>query len=246
MITREITSCKCLFIASFDVLLWLTFLRHNFHDYKLIYYVAADEVNPQCWYSPDDCLWSTTTGIEGGRNISHLYEDLDEDMRAFFVYFLGVSTSTLGIVVEKLAEQGEDGNSSIEEIKETIWQVNALLRSETNPPSPSQVLEAKVFPIRYPSNNDNDSLVELCSVTTDFTIVDRGYPLDLFSDKVKRLDFSVNDILRLELFFRWTGLENRYLSLSVGERTGLDDDDSGKRLLNPDRNIALKAHGLLR
>lgn len=182
------------------------------------------------------------TEIEGKRNLSHLYEDL----YAFFVGFLGVPTLTLVMVVDKLAEKGEDGNSSIEEIKEIIWQVNTLLRSETNYPSPSRILEAKVFPIRHPSNNDNDSLVELCSVTTDFTIVDRGYPLDLFSDKVKRLDFSVNDILRLELFFRWAGLENRYLSLSVEERTGLDDDDSGKRLLSPDRNIALKSHGLLR
>lgn len=236
--------CKSGFIDHLNLLLQLTPSRHSFEHQHYVYHVGVNEVGPGYWCSPSDCLWSTTTEIKGKRNLSHLYKDLF----AFFVDFLRVPTLTLEMVVDKLAEQGEDENSTIEDIKDTIWQLNALLRSrsEMDLPDPSRILEAKVFPVRYPSNNDNDSLVELCSSTTDFTIVDRGYPLNLFSDKVKRLDFSVNDILRLELFFRWTGLEHLYLSLSVEEITGLDDDNSGERLLSPDRDIALKAHGLLR
>jgi hypothetical protein len=147
------------------------------------------------------------------------------------------------MVVDKLIEQGKDEGTSVEEIKETIWQVNAFLQSDQGHPNSSQVLNGNVFPIRNPNNGD---LVELCSSKTDFVIADRELLLKLFSHRAKRLDFNVNEIHRLEPFLRWTGLENRYLSRSVKEITALGNDDSSKKLISSDRNIALKAHGLLR
>jgi hypothetical protein len=173
------------------------------------------------------------------RNINNLYEELF----AFFVDFLGVPTLTLEMVVDKLAEQGKDEEASIEVIKNTIWQVNAYLQSDEDHPNPNRILEGNVFPIKYPNNG---GLVELCSTKTDFMIADREPLLELFSGRARRLDFNVNDILRLEPFLRWAGLEKRYLSRSIKEITALGNDDSSKRLISSDRDIALKAHGLLR
>lgn len=217
------------------MILQLTFVRDYIKSSELVYHVNDNEADPKYWYSPRDCLWSVTTEIKGMRNISNLYEDLF----VFFVDFLGVPTLTLEMVVDKLIEQG----TSVEEIKETIWQVNAFLQSDQDHPNSSQVLNGNVFPIRNPNNGD---LVELRSSKTDFVIADREPLLKLFSDRAKRLDFNVNEIHRLEPFLRWTGLENRYLSRSVKEITALGNDDSSKHLMSSDRDIALKAHGLLR
>ncbi|KUL86125.1 hypothetical protein ZTR_07715 [Talaromyces verruculosus] len=217
--------------------------RNHIRDYMercgLVYHVNNNEANPKYWYSPRDCLWSVTTEIKGMRNISNLYEDLF----VFFVDFLEVPTLTLEMVVDKLIEQGKDEGTSVEEIKETIWQVNAFLQSDQDHPNSSQVLNGNVFPIRNPNNGD---FVELRSSKTDFVIADREPLLKLFSDRAKRLDFNVNEIHRLEPFLRWMDLENRYLSRSVKEITALGNDDSSKHLMSSDRDIALKAHGLLR
>jgi hypothetical protein len=221
------------------VIVQLTLLREYIERLKLVYHVDADEADPEYWYPPRDCLWSTTTEIKGMRNISNLYNDLS----ALFVDVLGVPTLTLEMVADKLAELGKDKGAAVEEIKNTIWQVNALLQSEETHPNPNQILEGNVFPARSPNNGD---LVELRSSKVDFMIADREPLLELFSDRARRLDFSVNDILRLEPFLRWTGLENRYLSRSVKEITALGNDDSSKCLISSDRDIALKAHGLLR
>lgn len=213
--------------------------RQYFEEKELVYHLEVNEADPRCWYLPDECLWSTTTEIKGKRNISNLYEGLF----AFFVDVLGVPTLTLKMVVDKFAELGKDQGTSIEEAKDIIWQVNALLQGEEDHPDSSRIVTENVFPIRNPNNG---VLVELRSSKTDFIIPDREPLLNLFSDRARILDFSVNEIHRLEPFLRWTGLEYRYLSRSVKEITALGNDDSSKRLTSTDRDIALKAHGLLR
>ncbi|KAH8698523.1 hypothetical protein BGW36DRAFT_376264 [Talaromyces proteolyticus] len=209
-------------------------IREKFET-GLLVYVAGDDGTTYEWYSVSECLWSTTTGIKGMTTIREQYEDMFD----FFVEFLGVPTLTLEMVVDKLADQGAE-ETSIQDIKTSIWQLNALLKKEENHPSPNQILKRKVFPIKCSGEG-----VDLRSSETDFAIADREQLLYLFSGKSNILDFEVNDILRLEPFLRWTGLESRYLSRSVKEISGLCSGDS-QRLVAHDRDIALKAHGLLR
>lgn len=210
--------------------------RKYFEDGKLVFHPKDGDI--RCWYRPSECLWSTTTEIKGMRNISNLYEGLF----TLFVDVLGVPTLTLEMVVDKLEGLAKDQGTSVEEIKNTIWQVNALLQSEEDSPSSSRILNETVFPVRNPNNSDH---VQRCSSKTDFMIPDREPLLRLFSDRARKLDFTVNDIHRLEPFLRWAGLENRYLSRCIKEITAVGNGDS-KRLISTDRDIALKAHGLLR
>ena len=162
-----------------------------------------------------------------------------DTLKDFFVNFLGVKTLNLQMVFDKLKEQGA-GQSSIEEVRKTIFLLNSLLQSEKKHPSPKAILESSVFPVRYP-----DGSVELRTSVTAFAIADRKHLYDLFSNQAKFLDFSMNDIPGLEPFLKWTGLENRYLSRSVKEISTLRGD-SERPISHRDRDVSRKAHGLLR
>lgn len=165
--------------------------------------------------------------------------DAYEDLADFFTEFIGVRTLTLQMVHDKLVEQG-NRQSSPEQIKETIWLLNSYMESDSNLPDRTQVLQAKVFPVRHPNG-----AVELCSSVVGFGISDRKHLSDLFANRVKLLDFDVNEIARLEPFLQWTGLDKRYLSSSVKEISMVRGDSHGS-LTSPERNIARKAYGLLR
>ena len=210
----------------------LTILRKAFEDEALVYVVLNGASG---WFKVSQCLWSTATQIRGMVALNDHYDTLKD----FFVNFLGVKTLNLQMVFDKLKEQGA-GQSSIEEVRKTIWILNSLLQSEKKHPSPKEILESSVFPVRYP-----DSSVELRTSATAFAIADRKHLYDSFSNQAKFLDFSTNDVLRLEHFFRWAGLENRYLSRSVKEISTLRGDQD-RPISHPDRDVSRKAHGLLR
>ncbi|OJJ33410.1 hypothetical protein ASPWEDRAFT_185791 [Aspergillus wentii DTO 134E9] len=207
-------------------------VRDHFENDRLVYYGDDNGGN---WYRTSECLWSSVTDIKGMVALNDQYEDLAE----FFIELLGVRTLTLELVHDKLIDQGRE-QAPINDVKETIWLLNSYLQGEEELPSPSQILESKVFPVRHPSGS-----IELCSPLVDFTIIDRKHLAGWFSGKAKFLDFDLNDIPRLSPFLEWTGLEARYLSSSVKEISALSGDFY-RTLTSPDRNIAQKAHGLLR
>ncbi|GES62023.1 chaperone protein htpG [Aspergillus terreus] len=208
-----------------------TAVREIFEKKGFIYYAGGGDSN---WHRPSQCLWSTTTDIKGMVALNDLYEDLF----GFFVEFLGVRTLTLEMVYNKLVEQGR-GQTPIKEVKDTIWLLNSYLQGEEEAPSPTQLLASTILPVKYP-----DRIVRLCSSAVEFTIIDRKHLSHYFSDQVKSLDFELNEIPRLAPFLRWTRLETRYLSSSVKEISAHSGESH--RLTSPCRNIAQKAHGLLR
>lgn len=209
----------------------LTASRETFEQDELIYYAGGGDSN---WLRPSQCLWSTTTDIKGMVALNDLYVDLF----SFFVEFLGVRTLTLEMVHDKLVEQGKS-QTSINEVKDTIWLLNSYLQGEEEPPSPTQLLASKVFPVRYPNG-----IVTLCSSVVEFTVIDRKHLSHYFSDQVKSLDFELNEVPRLAPFLQWARLESRYLSSCVKEISTLSGESRSST--SQVRNIAKKAHGLLR
>ncbi|KAL5334193.1 hypothetical protein BJX70DRAFT_378796 [Aspergillus crustosus] len=208
-------------------------VRELFETEGLIYDEPPD--GEARWYKPSECLWSSPTEIKGMLTLDNNYEDLS----GFFIELLSVRTLSLQMVHDKLVEQGR-GQASIDEVKETIWLLNSYLQRESDLPSPQQILEAKVFPVKYPTGG-----TQLSSDAAHFAIADRKHSSDLFVGKVKALDFSTNEIARLEPFLSWAGQEKRYLSNSVKEISTVHGD-SYQSLTSPSRNISQKAHGLLR
>jgi hypothetical protein len=143
------------------------------------------------------------------------------------------------MVHDKLVTEASGQSTSVK-IKQTIWLLNSYLQTAEQVPDPRQVLHAKVFPVKLPTGT-----VELCSSSVGFVINDRKHLSELFSGKARSLDFDVNEVIRLEPFLKWAGLDKRYLSSSVKE-TSTVRGDSDFTPAPPSWSIAQKAHGLPR
>ncbi|KAL3476147.1 hypothetical protein BJX99DRAFT_258658 [Aspergillus californicus] len=206
-------------------------MRDYFQAKRLIYHKAN---NVATWYKPSQCVWSTTTDIEGRARLNTLY---GENLSNFFMC-MGVPRLTLQMIYDKLIRQGA-GDASLPDVKKTIQLLNVHLSGEKNPPSNQRLRECK-FPVKHA-----DGTVGLCSLDVDFAVRDQKDLANLFDDKARFLDFEVDDISQLKSFLEWAELDRRYLSFCVKERSTVSGHYH--RVLDPpDRNISLKARGLLR
>jgi hypothetical protein len=164
------------------------------------------------WHKPSDCLWSTTIEIEGKTAINSLYRDL----RHFFVEKLRVPTLNLKLVYDELTKT-HLRDKPVEDVKALLWALNSLLRSEQNHPDPAHLLNSRILPVR--AANDQ---ISLHSINADFAINDReAWFKHLKGSGAKFLDYSLQEVRRLEPFITWTGLSGKYLSKCIFEETKL-------------------------
>lgn len=205
--------------------------RGKFAKTPLIYTGATEQGS---WRVSTDCLWSSTTDIRG----KVILEDLYEGMEDFFVGKLGVKSLTLQMVYDELLQGPQQ--RSVEEIQIILRTFNDLLCSEPVPLEPRPLLDARIFPVRYANGT-----VELCSANVDFAIGDRQNLRDLFISQVSILDFDLGDARALRPFFEWAGLDRKYLSASVTEKTIVSSHSANPiRLAN--RDLKNKAYHILR
>ncbi|KAK7453070.1 hypothetical protein Landi51_04065 [Colletotrichum acutatum] len=189
------------------------------------------------WCTTAQCLWSSGARIQGRTTLSSIYEDMEE----FFVETLGVQRLTLAMACDELLKKGnKQPIATIAEIKETIWAVNTLVQSATSYPDPEQLLESAVFPVQYPNGQ-----VRLETSRTQFVIRDRKPLSEMFTSKVKFLDFSLDEIHKLSNLLSWLRLDSRYLSSSVKEISTVTSDLQ-VRVQRPDRDIKRRASGICR
>lgn len=207
-------------------------MRESFEQDALVY---VERQGTSSWHRPSECLWSSTTKIEGKIAINAQYKDL----KVFFTERLKVRLVDLKMVHDELLEV-HSRNTSAEDVKPLLWAFNSLLQSEYNPPNPSRMLQRRVFPVRTPNGQ-----VTLHSSQTEFAIVDREGYFNAFRDRVKVLDFSLQEICRLKPFIAWARLEPRYLSKCVKEVSRLEDEVAIP-VSAMNRDLKRKAYGLLR
>ncbi|EEY19489.1 conserved hypothetical protein [Verticillium alfalfae VaMs.102] len=203
----------------------------TFEDDALIFVVKDGQAG---WYKTSDCLWSSTTDISGKVTLNDDYEDL----RELFVENLGVKTLTLQMVYDELLQT--DAQASIDDVKATLWSLNALLQTEKELPDPVPLHRIPIFPVKYASGN-----LTLRTIGAGFAIVDNESLADKFRSRIKLLDFSREEVLRLKPFIRWVGLANNYLSAAVRESTSVAEADS-RPVSTPIHDIKRKAHAISR
>ena len=210
-------------------------IRKQFEDSNLVY-VHGDEGGR--WVKPSQCLWASETRIQGKTILNTFYEDLYK----LFVTTLGVDTLNLEIVYNDILKLGSSTSASIEEVKRQIWVFNGFLQAcdDSSDIDAEKVRNAKIFPVRFPDGN-----VELRTCAEDFAIVDRVYLGEHFCDKVKTLDFTFDETIKLSNFLVWLGLEPKYMSKLVKEISSID---SSGALPVPPASCAIrtKAHALCR
>jgi hypothetical protein len=105
--------------------------------------------------------------------------------------------------------------------KNLLWSLNALLPSETGtrPTFTGEVASCRIFPVRVLDGNAG-----ILSSLEDFAIIDRQHYADAFRNKIKVLDFTLDEVRHLRPLVEWAGLEDRFLSRLVVEKTVVDDE----------------------
>ncbi|KAK1761584.1 hypothetical protein QBC47DRAFT_409582 [Echria macrotheca] len=211
-------------------------LRNLFGNQPLICFHNGDTFS---WHRPEECLWSTGTGVKSLVNLAQVY---DHDLETFFVRSLGVTRLTAKLIYEELLSLGDGSQRNIKLVKEKLLVFSSLLREETKnePLVAAPLLEKYILPIRHAGGE-----LSLLPATTGFTIIDRAGPMAQFRNVAKTLDFTMEEVHDLEPFISWAGLGNRYLSRMVEE---VPDLGSGEkfRVSEPRYNLKKKAHALVR
>ena len=207
--------------------------RESFETEALIYF---DNNGTPEWHKPSECVWSDTTHIHGKFAINAQYSDF----KGLFVEELQVPPLDLMMVFNQLLE-ARLLNLPVSEVKELLKTLNSFLRSEPSPPSPSRILNARVFPVREPSSGN----VTLCTSNTQFTLLDRAGPPSRFIEMVRVLDFTLHEFNQLKPLLAWLRLESRYLSRCVKETSRLGDGAHAP-ISQPHRDLRRKAYALLR
>ncbi|KAK5994782.1 hypothetical protein PT974_03165 [Cladobotryum mycophilum] len=206
-------------------------VRQEFATKNIIFVVNHGKPG---WYKSSECLWSSTTEIQGKVTLNDHYEGLKD----FFIDTLNVTTLTLQMVYDELLQIGSQ--RTVEEVKDIIRSFNALLQTEADKVDPAPLLKACVFLVDYPNGT-----VILRSADTEFAIADRNYLTDYFKDKIKLLDYDLEEVRQLKPFFEWANLTHRYLSVVVKEITSISDGVR-RPISVSDRDLKRKAHALLR
>ncbi len=215
----------------------LTFLissRYSFERLGLVY--VRQSPTSVAWLSPSACLWSSSTSIAGKATISGLYPEL----KPLFTQVLGVSHITLDLVYEELLK-AESVNASASQVKRLLRTLNSLLPTASKPPRPGRLLQSRCFPVRAPG----ESGAILISCEAEFFIVDRDDMFASFGDRVRCLDFSLNEVCDMKPFFEWAGLESKFLSRSIEEVSRVHGGIQWP-IRDRKRDIRRKAYGLLR
>ncbi|KAM5346360.1 hypothetical protein ACJ41O_009365 [Fusarium nematophilum] len=208
-------------------------IKQNFSDENLIYAKSGSGSN---WHKPSDCIWSSETDLNGTVTLTEHYEDL----KGFFVDFVGVKTLTMDMVYQELIRLGSSPEATVKLVKSNLWVLNSFISTSDRLPDTKQLLRRKVFPVRDPGGQ-----VSLQSLATDFIIVDRTHLGDIFRPRVRALDFPFDEVRRLAPTLGWLGMETRYLSRMVKEHSRVDG--AGRNpLSSPQRRITPKAYALYR
>jgi hypothetical protein len=157
-------------------------------------------------------------------------------LKVFFCQHLQVQVPDLKMLVEGLKVLDKARNPRAE-IKDLIWQINAL---EPDEESLKMIDDAKVLPVISSTGK-----LTLFSRTRTFAIVDRKPLADAFAGRIAVLDFSLDEVRRLQPFLSSMKIESRYLSKLVEEKSSVEEISS-----HPDtdltRDLRRRAYALTR
>lgn len=208
-------------------------LQGEFEDHALIY-VGSNEGTS--WRKTTQCVWSTAARLRDMVSLNNEYEDLED----FFVDVLGVKPVTLKMAIDELTDAGRRRIVSTEEVKASLLTVNSLLFSESGEKPEAKLEGENIFPVRHPGGQ-----VLCVSAETQFFVVDREPLRSPFENRVRLLDFSLEEVVRLRHFLEWVRIEDRYISRCVRQMTSVEETGA-QAIPRLERRFRYKAHALLR
>ncbi|CAH0058483.1 unnamed protein product [Clonostachys solani] len=207
-------------------------MKRIFIENRLIYVTRHGVAD---WYRSSDCLWSSTSEIRGKVTLNDDYDSLE----TFFTGTLGVQSLTLQMIYDELRHA--DGQKSIDDIKNGIWSLNALLQTDRTHIDPIPLLRENIFPVKYP-----DGSSALGNIDTVFAVGDDRQLCSRLEIYINLLDYGFEEVRRLKPFISWAKLDERYLSQSVREFTRVSSSARRRPITEDKYDISRKAYAILR
>ncbi|KAL4919682.1 hypothetical protein BDW62DRAFT_209621 [Aspergillus aurantiobrunneus] len=177
----------------------------RFSESSLVYHPT------QGWLHPELCLWTEAPKIYTQFGISAVYPELED----FFRGTLKVQVPTVATYIMQLRGLVAKHPISIGDIKATMHKLNTLLLESTKQEG---LLDLKFLPVVMPGGS-----VEILEAAGTFFIADRIEHRHAFEGKVPFLDFSLEEARQLHRLLLVLGLEDRYTSVAVRERTVVEE-----------------------
>ncbi|KAG5763235.1 hypothetical protein H9Q72_008661 [Fusarium xylarioides] len=186
-------------------------IKQRFRDTLLIYSPCQ---TGRKWYKVLECVWSSEGASEDEISLESLYPDFS----FLFVSFLDVPKMSASLVYQHLLNV-ENTIQPIPDLKKLFWSLRDSLAANKGSSSvyADKIRSCRVFPVKLPSGE-----VQPMNVLGDFCINDRPIYAAALKDQANFLNFSVEEIHRLQPVIEWLRLTERYLSRVITEKTTVD------------------------
>jgi hypothetical protein len=161
------------------------------------------------------------------------------NLRDFFVGTLKVEIHDLRLLVDEL-RRVVTSNHTVDDVKSLIWQINKFSPSRVS----LQTLETlPILPVQMTSRGLDAVVLRVRA--KKFAINDRQLLAEMFQGRIDHLDFSLEEVRKLQPFLSSFDLEDRYLSRAVTETSSVQGD-VGVISRERTRQVRSRAHALAR
>lgn len=143
------------------------------------------------------------------------------------------------MIYDELRHAG--GQKSIDDIKNDIWSLNALLQTDRTHIDPAPLLKEAILPVKYPDGGS-----ALRNIDAVFAVGDDRQLCGRLQAYINLLDYDFEEIRLLKPFIRWAKLEERYLSQSVREFTRVSPQATRRPITEDKYEVNRKAYAILR
>ena len=166
------------------------------------------------WVSPSSCVWAARPKIGNQYGISEMYGH----MSGFFQEVLQVHAPSTETYIEQLKAQVPSGYAAINDIEETMHNVNGMHFSDAQV---EELHHLAFLPVR-----NADGTRRLAKPSEAFLIANRIEYDAAFRDQITTLDFSIEQIIRFQPLVAALGLEGRFMSRRIRMVTEARNPDS--------------------
>jgi hypothetical protein len=202
------------------------FHRRRYFEVSLLIYVLPQKK----WYSTSSCLWAEATRIAQTVAIATQYAKLQD-----FFQELGVKVPNIATFVQELKALAHGERATIGEVKHLMFEIN---RREPKEGVLEELKSLNILPVKRANGT-----VALRNTGYNFSIVDRREYGDAFEGKAPILHFTMEEVHEMQPFLSALGLQDRYMSRIVEEKSMVE---GGERDPNLSYKFRQKACALFR
>ncbi|MCJ1475543.1 hypothetical protein MMC13_004206 [Lambiella insularis] len=183
-------------------------LRKQFTDHELI--LVASSSQPR-WVGMAACVWKAPKTFRSKAILSQIWPECER----FFRYSLQVGNATLSMVVDEIKNFSWTINTSeVEDLKSLLLTVAEFQLDGFKSSKVKELGIEACLPVRSPEARTG---IRIVNSAQSFFIADRKYLHDCFDNKIPLLDFSVDEVQKLEKVLSLLNLDSKRLSVVVKE-----------------------------